>query len=157
MVEFEFKGIKIEATVEMERYDFRDNSGHYKTRFNRKTDVMVRFWNFAIYDDLYELAMVKSTLNYFIQAFWKRSTKQGTKIELATSLEHNDCASQRSLNLIAKQKNHIHSLEISLTENGSLSAGVYLSAQEVIMLDIAIGKAINLLTPQMLYIDNPAV
>jgi hypothetical protein len=30
---------------------------------------------------------------------------------------------------------------------------VYLSAQEVIMLDIAIGKAINLLSPETVYLQ----
>jgi len=154
MIQFEFKGIKFEATVEMERYDFRDNGGHYKTRFNRKASVMIHFWDFVIDNNLYELAMVKSTLNYFMQAYWKRSTKQGTKIELATSLEHKDDDSLQSLSLIAKQKNQIHSLEISLTENGNRSACIYLSAQEVIMLDIAIGKAIALLTPQMVFSEN---
>lgn len=154
MVKFEFKGIKIEATVEMEQYDFRDNRGNYKTHFNRKAGVMIRFWDFVIYNDLYELAMVKSTLNYFMQAYWKRSTKQGTKIELATSLEHKDDGSRQSLNLIAKQRNNINSLEVSLTENGNRFGCVYLSAQEVIMLDIAIAKAITLLTPQTVYIEN---
>ncbi|MFA6413818.1 MAG: hypothetical protein WCW53_14095 [Syntrophales bacterium] len=154
MVKFEFKGIKIEATVEMEQYDFRDNRGNYKTHFNRNAGVMIRFWDFVIYNDLYELAMVKSTLNYFMQAYWKRSTKQGTKIELATSLEHKDDGSRQSLNLIAKQKNNINSLEVSLTENGNRFGCIYLSAQEVIMLDIAVAKAITLLTPQTVYIEN---
>ena len=34
-----------------------------------------------------------------------------------------------------------------MTEDGRPAGEVYLSAQEVIMLDIAIGKAINLLSP----------
>lgn len=154
MIEFGFRGIRIEAKVEMERYDFRDFRGNYRTRFNRKACAVIHFWDFVIFNNLYELAMVKSTLNYFMQAYWKRSTKQGTKIELATSLEHRDDDSLQSLSLIAKQKNQIHSLEISLTENGNRSACIYLSAQEVIMLDIAIGKVIALLTPQTVYSEN---
>jgi hypothetical protein len=65
-----------------------------------------------------------------------------------------DDGSRQSLNLIAKQRNNINSLEVSLTENGNRFGCVYLSAQEVIMLDIAIAKAITLLTPQTVYIEN---
>ena len=147
MIEFNFKGISVSATVEMERYDYRDNGGHYKTRFNRNTLVTASFWGFVIDNDLYELAMVKSSLNYFMQAYWKRSSKAGSKIELATALKRNNGVQQQSLYLVARQKNGIHSLEISLIENGKTASNIYLSGQEVIMLDIAIGKAINLLTP----------
>jgi len=94
-----------------------------------------------------ELATVKSTLNYFMQAYWKRSSKASSKIELATALKHDYGVQQQSLCLVARQKNSIHSLEISLIENGKTANNIYLSGQEVIMLDIAIGKAINLLTP----------
>jgi len=152
MVNFEFKGIRIEATMEMEQYDFRDSRGNYKTHFNKEANVVIWFWDFVISNDLYELAMVKATLNYYVQAYWKRSTKQGFKMELATSLEHRDNGSAQSLNLIAKQKNHIYSLEVSLTENGNQAKCVYLSAKEVIMMDIVINKAISLLMPQTFYI-----
>ena len=147
MIEFNLKGISITATVEMERYDFRDKGGHYKTRFNRNTLVKADFWGFVVDNDLTELATVKSTLNYFMQAYWKRSSKAGSKIELATALKHDYGVQQQSLSLVARQKNSIHSLEIFLIENGKTANNIYLSGQEVIMLDIAIGKAINLLTP----------
>jgi hypothetical protein len=138
----------------MERYDYKDANNIGRTRFDRNVFVRVRFWGFVIYNDLYELAMVKSTLNYFMQAYWKRSRKQGIKIELATSLEHQDNGSIKSLNLIAKQKNNESSIEVSLAENGNRLGCIYLNAQEVIMLDIAIAKAIALLTPQAVYIDK---
>jgi len=151
MIEFNFKGISVSATVEMERYDYRDNGGHYKTRFNRNTLVKANFWGFVIDNDLYELATVKSTLNYFIQAYWKRSSKAGSKIELATALKRGN---PQALYLVARQKNGIHSLEISLIEKGTPAGKIYLSAQEVIMLDIAIGKAINLLSPDYKIING---
>lgn len=147
MIDFNFKGISVSATVEMERYDYRDNGGHYKTRFNRNTLVKANFWGFVIDNDLYELATVKSTLNYFMQAYWKRSSKAGSKIELATSLKRNNGGNPQALYLVARQKHGIHSLEISLIEKGTPAGKIYLSAQEVIMMDIAIGKAINLLMP----------
>jgi len=62
--------------------------------------------------------------------------------------------SPQSLNLSAKQKKNIQSLEVSLTENGQRVSGEYLSGQEVIMLDIAISKAIALLAPQVVYNEN---
>ena len=154
MIEFNFKGISVSATVEMERYDYRDNGGHYKTRFNRNTLVKANFWGFVIDNDLYELAMVKSSLNYFMQAYWKRTSKAGSKIELVTMLKRNNGGNPQALYLVARQKDCIHSLEISLVEKGAPTGKIYLNGQEVIMLDIAIGKAINLLTPDYNIIEG---
>lgn len=153
MIEFNFKGISVSATVEMERYDYRDNGGHYKTRFNRNTLVKANFWGFVIDNDLYELAMVKSSLNYFMQAYWKRSSKAGSKIELVTVLKRNNGGNPQALYLVARQKDGIQSLEISLVEKGAPAGKIYLNGQEVIMLDIAIGKAINLLSPETAYLQ----
>ena len=147
MVDFEFKGICVNATAEISWREIKDSGGHHVNRFDRNTCVKVSFWDFVIFNDLFELAMVKSTLSYFMQAYWKRSSKAGSKIELATALKHDYGVQQQSLYLVARQKNSIHSLEISLIENGKTANNIYLSGQEVIMLDIAIGKAINLLTP----------
>ena len=154
MIEFNFKGISVSATVEMERYDYRDNGGHYKTRFNRNTLVRANFWGFVIDNDLYELAMVKSSLNYFMLAYWKRTSKAGSKIELVTALKRNNGGNPKALYLVARQKDGIHSLEISLVEKGAPVGKIYLNGQEVIMLDIAIGKAINLLTPDYNIIEG---
>ena len=153
MVDFEFKGIRVIAKVELERYDYKDANNRGQTRFNRNMVVTVGFWDYIIVNDLYELAMVKSTLSYFMQAYWKRSSKAGSKIELATVLFHDDDFNPQALNMIARQKNGIQSLEVSVADNGILSGEVYLSAQEVIMLDIAIGKAINLLSPETVYLQ----
>jgi hypothetical protein len=147
MIDFVFKGICVNATVEITRREFRDSQGHYLNRFDRNTRVKVSFWDFVIDSDLYQLAMVKSTLNYFMQAYWKRSSKAGSKIELATAVMHDDDLNPQALNMVARQKNGIQSLEVSVAEDGKPAGEVYLSAKEVIMLDIAIGKAINLLTP----------
>jgi len=146
MIKLDYRGIRIEATAEMKRSDYRDSNNVGRTRFDRNVHVMVHFWNFVICNDLYELALIKSTLNYFMQAYWKRSSKQGTKIELATSLEHND--TMQKLNFTARQRNNIYSLEVSLMENDQPLEDIYLSGQEVILLDVAIAKAITLLMPQ---------
>ena len=153
MVDFEFKGIRVNATGKLERYDYKDAGNRGQTRFNRNMVVTVGFWDFVIVNDLYELAMVKSTLSYFMQAYWKRSSKAGSKIELAMVLFHDDDFNPQALNMIARQKNGIQSLEISVADNGMPAGEVYLSGQEVIMLDIAIGKAINLLSPETVYLQ----
>ena len=153
MVDFEFKGICVNATAEISWRELKDSGGHHVNRFDRNTNVKVSFWDFVIFNDLFELAMVKSTLSYFMQAYWKRSSKAGSKIELATVLFHDDDFNPQALNMIARQKNGIQSLEVSVADNGMPAGEVYLSAQEVIMLDIAIGKAINLLSPETVYLQ----
>ncbi len=153
MVDFEFKGICVNATAEISWRELKDSGGHHVNRFDRNTCVKVSFWDFVIFNDLFELAMVKSTLSYFMQAYWKRSSKAGSKIELATVLFHDDDFNPQALNMIARQKNGIQSLEVSVADNGKPAGEVYLSAQEVIMLDIAIGKAINLLSPETVYLQ----
>jgi hypothetical protein len=152
MIEYDYKGIKVEATVEMEQHDYVDAGGHCRARFDRNTKVVVQFWSFTIDGSLTELTYIKSILNYFMQCYWKRTSKEGSRIELAKMIHHcdkNHFGLQQSLNLIARQKNKKHYLELSMFENGEPVGEVYLDGQEVIMLDIAIGKATSLLTPKV--------
>ena len=152
MVEYYYKGIKVEATVEMAQHDYVDSGGHSRARFDRNAKVVVRFWSFTIDGNLTELAYVKSTLNYFMQCYWKRTSKEGSRIDLARRIQHSDknpFGIQHSLNIIARQKNKKHYLEISLFDQSNPVGEVYLDGQEVIMLDIALGKAITLLTPRV--------
>jgi hypothetical protein len=152
MVVFEYADFRIEAIAEMKRYDYKDANNIGRTRFDRTVSVTFQFDSFVIDNDFYELAMVKSTLNYFMQAYWKRRSKQEPRIVLATSLDHNYGA--QKLNFTAKQKNDIPYLEFSLINGGLFSTSMYLSGQEVIMLDIAISKAISLMTPETVTIGN---
>jgi len=156
MINFAHNGIEIEAKVKMDRFDYKDDNGIGRTRYDRNVSVKAKFWDFVIDNNLYELALVKSTLNYFMQSYWKRSTKRGPKIELATSLKHwepySDNDVQEILYLTAKQKKSIYTLEVSLFVSDLEWACIYLSGQEVIMLDIAISKAIALLTPETVYV-----
>ena len=62
---------------ELTQHDYRDSGGHYKSRVDRDMKLIVRFWNFTIDGNLTELAFVKSTLNYFMQAYWKRTSIAG--------------------------------------------------------------------------------
>ena len=91
---------------------------------------------------------MKSILQYFMQAIWKRSTKQGSRIELAKYLTRKDHQeSYETLCFIARQKDNKNYPQISLVKKGETVKEEYLDGQVVIMLDIAIGKAISLLTP----------
>ena len=151
MIDFEFKGIKIVATVNYERSDYQDAGSRKRTRFDRTLKVYADFWDFRIWNgNLYEFAFIKSILQYFSHAVPKRSSKVAGKINLVKCLQREDYSSTKvqSLYLVARQKNdqqylHIYTQkDVGITENE-----VYLDLQEVMMLDIAFGKAINLLTP----------
>lgn len=149
-MEFEFKGITISATVEMEQHDYQDADKRWRTRFERDVRVHVEFWDFSLwYGNLQELAFVKSILNYFMQAYWRRSSKQGDQIDLDKALHRETSyAGRQALYFVARQKNKKHFLQICLEQDGETVNEVYLDGQEVIMLDVAIGKAISLLPPK---------
>lgn len=148
MIEFNLKGIRIEARVHVARQDYRDAGGHYRSRFDREVKVVARFWDFTINGDLTEFAFVKSTLNYFMHAYWKRSGKEASKIDLAKVLQHQSPhAGRQSLYFVGRQKEKKRFLHVCLQQTGTKNTECYLDGQEVIMLDIALGKAINLLAP----------
>lgn len=150
MIKFEFNGIKIKAAVEVEQHDFQDAFGRTRSRFDRSITVEAGFWNFRIMENLSEFAFIKSTLQYFMQGYWKRASKAGGKIDLSKTLHHHHIhAGKQSLWFVARQKDGKHYLQICLKEEGATVNEVYLDGQEVIMLDIAIGKAINLLSPSI--------
>ncbi len=151
MIDFNFKGISISAVVQMEQSSYKDAGGHNRSRFDKDVTVSVQFWDFFLqHGNLSELAFVKATLNYFMQAYWKRSSKQGAKIELVKVLHRKDYrGNQESLCFVARQKNMHNYLHIAHVKKAETVNEVYLDGQEVIMLDIAMGKAINLLTPRI--------
>jgi hypothetical protein len=151
LIDFNFKGISITASVRMEQSTYKDVGGHDRSRFDKDVTVSVQFWDFVLrYGDLYELTFVKATLNYFMQSYWKRSNKHGAKIELAKVLHRKDYhGNQQALCFVARQKNKRNYLHITQVKKGETDNEVYLDGQEVIMLDIAIGKAINLLSPKI--------
>ena len=151
MVRFDFKGISISSSFHMDERIYKDAGGHSRTRFDREVSLYVSFWDFDLQDgDLYELAFIRSILHYFMQAYWKRSSKEGSRIELAKVLSRKDYkGNQEALCFVARQKDKKNYLQIYLTKKGETVKEEYLDGQEVIMLDIALGKAINLLTPSL--------
>ena len=144
MLNFTLNGIDIKADAEATRIDYKDAWGNHKSRVERKIDIEVKFWGFIIYtDDFFGISFIKSVLQYFLHCYWKRSSKVN-RINLSKSLWQHDST---ALNFAARQKNNANYLHIYLTENGKTVDEVYLDGQEVIMLDIALGKVLNLLQP----------
>jgi len=133
----------------MQQHDYDDARGNHRTRLEKNVSVFVHFWDFTIWNgNLQELAFIKSSLQYFMQCFWKRTNKEGSKIEFAKELHHEGFPfGHQSLFFVARQKNKKHFLHVFLSQEGNSVREIYLEGQEVIMLDIAIGKAISLLTP----------
>lgn len=149
MINFDYKGIRVEAMADSQQVNYEDAGNRHRTRFERDVQVFVHFWDFLIWNgNLQELAFVKSCLQYFMQGYWKRTNKEGGKIDLAKCLHQEDSRKGRlSLYFVARQKNNRHYLQICLQRAGKTVNEIYFDGQEVIMLDIVLAKAINLLTP----------
>ncbi|WP_319586540.1 hypothetical protein [uncultured Desulfobulbus sp.] len=154
MIVFELGAIKVEIRAELERSEYKDANNRKRTHFERKVKTLVKFWDFPVRGNLQELSLIKSSLIYFMQGYWKRSGKEASKIDLATEIirhhPNGTCGNgseTQILNFAARQKNKKSFLHISLQRNGSIVNEVYFNGQEVLMLDVAIGKGINFLTP----------
>lgn len=144
---FDLKGITGGAAVAYMRTDYKDCDGRKKSRFERCLRTHVRFWDYYIGDDLFELASVRSVFIEFLIAVGKKGAKAG-RIELSRILEHSsqDDTLQK-LAFTAKQKNDEHFLHILLTEDGKFMREVYLDDHEVRTLDLTFAKIINLMSP----------
>ena|SRR5450631_1571296 len=152
MLNFEYNGIEVISTVEMVSVKYTDAKRDNRTRLERNVNVAVKFWGFAIDNcNLFVLAFIKSTLQYYMQCYWKRANKEGGKFEFEKALDSQDgFFGKQSLRFTARQKAEKRTLHISFHSGGTIINEIYLDGQEVMMLDIAIGKAINLLSPNSL-------
>jgi hypothetical protein len=146
MIKFNFKGIEISAIFEMEQHHYKDFDNRQKIRFEKKVHVFVKFWDYKLWDEnLQEFAFIKSTLQSFMHA----CKKEGRKITLAKYLRRNDQHwGDLTLWFVARQKNNQYFLQVCLQKAGNTINEIFLDGQEVLMLDIAIGKAIGLLSPE---------
>ena len=145
MIDFNFKGIRIEATVETIQRLYQDKLQGKRSLRDKNIEVAVKFWDFTVENgNLTELALIKSSLQFYMQCYWKRLSRENNRIELRKSIVHND---HKTLFIIARYKNENNVLHISLKQSGKIVSEIYLDVQEIIMLDIALNKAINLLTP----------
>jgi len=150
MLDFELDGIRIKISGEMEYFEYKDARSQVRTRFERKVNIHVQFWDCIILGNLQNFSLIKSSLLYFMQGYWKRSGKEASRIDLATEIyRHHPHGDAQTLHFAARQKNKKNFLHISLESNDSIVNEVYLDGQKVLMLDIAIGKALYFLTPAM--------
>jgi hypothetical protein len=149
MINFKYKGIEVGATVEELCREYADPNRGKRKKLERHVVVSVSFWDYAITQERFtQLTFIKSVLQYYIQCYWKRSSKQGSKIDLNKAIKQLDLyKGEVMLIFTAKQKNSQYSLMLSVAHNGQVQREVYFDTQEVIMLHDAISKAINLLGP----------
>ena len=150
MIKYDYKGIKIDATLEIKKHDYKNSNNTIRTYFEREVVVIASLLGFVMRGNFQEFAFVKSVLQYFLQGYWKRPNKEGTKFELVKVLKegewfHNNC----TLNFDTKQKDNKLYLYVCVKHEETVLKEVYLDVQEVMMLDIALGKAINLLMPDI--------
>lgn len=149
MISFKYKGICIQATLEEKTREYHDPNRGLRKKTERYTDVSIDFWDYSIRQERFtQVTFIKSVLQYYMQCYWKRSSKQGSKIDLNKTIKQMDLyKGEVMLCFAAKQKNNQYSLMISVTRNGKVQREVYLDIQEVIMLHDAMSKAFNLLSP----------
>jgi hypothetical protein len=157
MLTYDYKGIAIEVVCEIED-NARQAGNQSRTRLSRVTRVYVTFFtDFTLEDgNLSDLAFVKSCTQYFIQSYWRHKNKQSSRIDLAKGLARDSLEGFcYSLCFTARQKNSQHYLHVDLLENDRSVSETYLDIQEVIMLDCALGKALNLLSPDPFLSQSP--
>jgi hypothetical protein len=150
-MKFKYDGIEIEVNKRPEPYEYEVSENNTYMGYNKNPCVNVKFWEFVIKDgDLFELAFVKSVCAFFMQAYWKHSPKDGNKIMLAKNLTHEIVGREyfsSTLSFDAVVGNKISKLRILQKNDEEIVAQIYLTCVEVMMLDIAIGIAINMLAP----------
>jgi hypothetical protein len=150
MLEFKMDGIEVEIEAELERHEYTDSNRYKHSRFERKVEIRVKFWEFVMLGNLQDLSLIKSSLTYFMQGYWKRSGAAASRIDLDTSIfKHQSLDYVWNLNFSDRQKDKKSFLRVCLERNGLMQHQMYLDGQQVLMLDVAIGKAISLLSPRI--------
>jgi len=150
MLEFKMDGIKVEIEAEMERHEYTDSNRYKHSRFERKMEIRVMFWELIISGNLQDLSLIKSSLTYFMQGYWKRSGSEASRIGLNTNMcKYHSYDYAWRLNFSDRQKDKKSFLRVYLERNGLMQHEMYLDGQQVLMLDVAIGKALSLLSPRI--------
>lgn len=150
MLKFELNGIKVEIEAELERNEYTDSNRYKHSRFERKMEIRVMFWELIISGNLQDLSLIKSSLAYFMQGYWKRAGKEASKIDLVTNIiKYHPNGYIMRLHFSARQKDKKNFLHVSLEKNGLMQHQIYLDGQQVLMLDVAIGKALYFLSPKI--------
>lgn len=151
MVEFEFGGIKLETVVDNDYAEYHYSAKKLRTRAVREVRVYVSFWDFSIVNGyLHEIAFIKFVLQYFVHCYWRR--RSGEAINLKKMLHHEQPYRdpKNTLNFVGRQKNKENYLHIFVMSKGVITNECYLDCQEVGTVEIALGKAISLMTAEEL-------
>jgi hypothetical protein len=150
MLKFEMNGIKVEIEAELEHHEYPDSNRHKHSRFERRMEIRVLFWGLIISGNLQDLSLIKSSLSYFMQGYWKRSGKEASKIDLDTNIfKYHPHGYVWLLHFSARQKYKKNFLHVSLEKDGLMQHEEYLDGQQVLMLDVAISKALYFLSPKI--------
>ena len=149
MIEFEHKGIRVNVKAMMTQDDYKDARGNHKTRFEKNVVVAVTFWDFIIDNgDFQGLAFIDSIIQYYKQCHSKRPGMDGLKIAFAKELHRTrELYGVQSLCFADCQKAKGYPMHISFYSGGKMIDEVILDLQEVMMIEIAIGKAISMSRP----------
>jgi len=143
-------GIKVEIEAELERHEYTDSNRYKHSRFERKMEIRVMFWELIILGNLQDLSLIKSSLTYFMQGYWKRSGAEASRIGLNTNIfKYQSLDYIWNLNFSDRQKDKKSFLRVCLEKNGLMQHQMYLDGQQVLMLDIAIGKVLSFLSPKI--------
>ncbi len=151
MINFNYKEFWIHAVTESIRREYPAlvQGKRNIVRYEKESKCLLHFGKFAIDDgNLTEFAFVKAVLQVFIHRCRQRVTKEGGRIDLQTFLPRDEnFAKSPKLWFSARQKDKKHYLCVFLESEDTITNQVYLDELEVIMLDIAISKVINLMAP----------
>ncbi len=143
-------GIKVEIETELKHHEYTDSNYHKHSRFERKMEIRVMFWELITLGNLQDLSLIKSSLTYFMQGYWKRSGAEASRIGLNTNIfKYHSLDYAWLLNFSDRQKDKKSSLRVRLEKNGRMQHEIYLDGQQVLMLDVAISKALYFLSPKI--------
>ena len=133
MITYHWKNVHIEITKTHVPQRQEDTYGTGRNIFVRNVEVDIWFWNYYV-KGLTSLALIKSVLQSFM---YNRMGDISAKDFVIDSLQ-----------LQKTQKDGKQYLKFELHGiDGSIDKEEYFNYQEVAMLDIALGKALNFLSP----------
>ena len=140
MIEYHYKNVHIEIAVkEHIHVKSYPNYGERET-FTSTVPVNVRFWEYEI-KGLTELSFIKSVLQSYIYNRMRSMAKEIFSINLNPT---------KCLAVTETLKDGERYLKIWCEENGKILKKEYFNYQEVVMLDIAINKAITCLSANII-------
>lgn len=150
--------LKLTVATNFKHYKFKDAKRDIRARVEKYVSVHLDFWDELTITEaeLSDLIRIKASLSYFMQCYWKRTGFNNEMIAMPLTLQ---CNGEKTLVLSKAQKNKQYYLRVKLnrvTESVMINFGreTYLDGIEVVALDIALHKAINLIQPWELIPDD---